>query len=364
MKAAEENRGSESDRDKVPPEKSMERQSSRSGLMARVKSARDMVRSSSARSLMRREPSERRLRKEGSERRSLKKESSSSEKKASSSERKAAKEGNNESRSFRESSQRVGLSASSYHGGRTASSSTSTSRVRRAGPARHKSSDNMELMAGGSSSTRRDDLGAATLHGTSVSRIRSQRVLAKEPGQRGTSKEDRRSTMKRAMSRENVKRPEEYGPGAVAVVATNPVSMYGGSTEVRRGRRRPTKAAEEEPAVVEEEEDEIADNSNQGSEGDDSFAEEEEAPVRRSGSSRKGLAQPRRDLLVLLREQKTVHQTDFDDKENRRILHFLLYQHKLGIDLADLQSSVDHDIAVNGAEAMRRPTLPLYVEPA
>ena len=97
-------------RGKAPPENTMERQSSRVGLVARVKSARDMIRSSSARSLLRREPS-----KEGSERRLIKKASSSSEKKASSSERKAAKEGNTESRSSRESSQQAGLSASSCH---------------------------------------------------------------------------------------------------------------------------------------------------------------------------------------------------------------------------------------------------------
>jgi hypothetical protein len=369
MNALEENRYAENEdweqhrsAGGAPPEKRMERQSSRSGLLARVKSARNMVRASSARGLTRKEPSERRLTKEPSERRLLRNDSSSSDKKESS-ERKGAKE-DKEGRALRGSSRRSSLGASSDHVAR-ASGSTLTSRVRRGAPARTKSSDNMELTAGGSSSTRRDDLGAATLHGSSVSRIRSQRVLLKESSHRKSSKGDRRSNMKRAMSRENVKRPEEYGPGAAAAAATvTPKSLYGGSTDVRRGRRRPVKVAEEEPAVVHEDEEELAESSDDNSDEDDSFAEEDEAPIRRPGSGRKEQAQPRRDLLALLRDQKTVHQSDFHDKENRRMLHFLFYQHKLGVDLKELQANVDHDIALNGPKAMRRPILPLYVEPA
>jgi hypothetical protein len=41
-----------------------------------------------------------------------------------------------------------------------------------------------------------------------------------------------------------------------------------------------------------------------------------------------------------------------------------MYQHTLGIDLTELHASVDHDIAINGAAALSRPALPLYVEPA
>jgi hypothetical protein len=146
--------------------------------------------------------------------------------------------------------------------------------------------------------------------------------------------------------------------------------MYG-SGEVRRGRRRP-KVEDDEPLVVEVEEvesEEVEENSEDDSEGDDSFAAEDdddepkhESPVRAVNGNRKGEA--RRDLSVLVRDQKTVHAADFNDKDNRRLLHFLIFQHKLGVDLAELQATVAQDIAMHGAEALRRPVLPLYVEPA
>ena len=53
--------------------------------------------------------------------------------------------------------------------------------------------------------------------------------------------------------------------------------------------------------------------------------------------------EPRRDLLVLLREQKTVQPADLLDKENRRLLHFLAYEHKMGISLKELRRSVSAD---------------------
>jgi hypothetical protein len=49
---------------------------------------------------------------------------------------------------------------------------------------------------------------------------------------------------------------------------------------------------------------------------------------------------PRRDLLVLLREQKPVTQADVLDTENRRLLHFLMYEHKMGMSVKDLQKKV------------------------
>uniref|UniRef100_A0A7S3KZA5 Uncharacterized protein n=1 Tax=Amphora coffeiformis TaxID=265554 RepID=A0A7S3KZA5_9STRA len=54
-------------------------------------------------------------------------------------------------------------------------------------------------------------------------------------------------------------------------------------------------------------------------------------------------APPRRDLLVLLREQKTVQPADLMDKENRRLLHFLAFEHKMGISFKELRRSVSAD---------------------
>jgi hypothetical protein len=248
--------------------------------------------------------------------------------------------------------------ATSYHGSTMTASSMSTgvltrtitkSRTRGT-PARHKSSDNMEFTGG-----RRDDLGAATLHGkSSVSRIRSSRRLSSGSGsvervsrRSGGEGDGRRSNMKRAMSRENVIRPEEYGPGGVMHGGAGQAKPTPDVREPRRGRRRPVK---EEPKQIEEEEDADDDDDD-----DDSFADDIELEP----------APARRDVLGLLRDQKPFKVSDFHEKDNRRILHFLLYQHKLGIDLAGLQAMVDHDIATKGAEeALRRPFPPLFVEPA
>jgi len=76
--------------------------------------------------------------------------------------------------------------------------------------------------------------------------------------------------------------------------------------------------------------------------------------------------QPQRSgLLTLMRENQTVQLSDMQEKKNRRVLHYLLYQHKLNIDMVQMQIDIDHDIATNGIEqALSRPMLPLYVEPA
>jgi hypothetical protein len=257
-----------------------------------------------------------------------------------------------------------GLGVSSYHSSGVANV---PSKVRRGLPSRHVSSDNIEA---GTSNARRDELATATLHGsTNVSRVRSKKHIEKEVTKNTKNVKDRRSHMKRAMSRENVKPPEEYGPNSQSVVAPSsstksPAGLYGSSPEPRRGRRKPVK---EESYEEDEANEQIVDPSEVESESEDSFAEEDHEGTALHNPidiQRKKSTPIRRDLISLLRDQKTVHVSDMKDRDNRRILHFLIYQQSLNIDLTELQASVDHDIAINGAAALRRPTLPLYVEPA
>lgn len=179
-----------------------------------------------------------------------------------------------------------------------------------------------------------DDLGAATLHGKStISRIRGSRET--KSVSKGGRRSDKRASMNRAMSSENVKPPEEYGE----------------LPEVRRGRRRVSKEGDEL----------LSDNDD-----DDSFAGEDDelgdiAPLK--ASSRRNRPKERRDLLLLLREKKAVQLSDFaDSKDNRRVLHFLLYQHKLGVDLEALQMKVDKDTSRFEGGLVPRPIPPLYVE--
>jgi hypothetical protein len=327
----------------------MVRESSSRGIMAR---ARELVRSSSSRIVSSSE-----VAKDLSERRVLK-----------------------EASSRREGSGRrgSGLGASSCHEPRVSSTS---GRSRRAPPTRHVSSDNMENVV--RSARNRDDLVTATMHGHgNISRVRNPRKPATEsqPVSQRSSKTgvDRRSHMKRAMSRENVKPPEEYGPNATAssnahsTMTTN-MGLYGGnSPQPRRGRRRPVQTKNEghddedetvEHLVETSDEDDVSDSD------EDSFAGEDDLPKqpqKRSTSLRplRKKVPARRDLMSLLRDRKTIQLADMEDRGNRRILHFFMYQHTLGIDLNELQVSVDQDLAMNGAEALRRPPLPLYVEPA
>ena len=233
------------------------------------------------------------------------------------------------------STRRNELGSVSYHGSPTSSTKHGSSSCRV--PGRHKSSDNIEF----SNVCRNDDLGTAMLHGKlSISRIRKSQWNLNNSKER-SSKSDRRSNMKHAMSRENIKRPEEYGPGGGSNASISTLS--------RHGRHRPKKG---DNIIVKEDETD--------SDGD-SFAEETPRGFKKTNS----LTSPAcHDLLVLLREQKSININDFHDKENHCILHFLLYQHKLGIDLLDLQNSIDHDIMMNGAEALHCPVPPLYVDPA
>lgn len=240
---------------------------------------------------------------------------------------------------LRKATERSASMSVSYHG---TNSNGSKHRGRGVGVNRYKSSDNMELTSGPPSdragktaaNTHTNDLGASTLHGkSSVSRIRGvSRTRSSSNSKRGSST---RAPLKRAMSNDNVLPPEA-----------------GAGETVRRGRRRPAKAVAQEEL------------QHQPSDDDDSFAEDEEdetvgqiSPLK--PSSRRPTKQ-RRDLLVLLREKKTVQLNDFCEcRDNRRVLHFLLYQHKLGVDLEDLQVQVDKA----GGTPVPRPIPPLYVEP-
>lgn len=244
-------------------------------------------------------------------------------------------------------------------------------KMRKGAPSRHISSDNLEPFHGGS---RRDDLGAATLHGSAdVSRVRNKHLTVKDSSSSMRNvKGDRRSQMKRAMSRENVKPPEEYGAAVVKAQTQKTVvgGLYGNSPQPRRGRRKPVQS-ERGSEHDESDDDSIVDQSEvDSSEG--SFADDEvvveKLPTKATTSTlrKKPVPQPvqRRDILSLLRDKKKILVSDMKDRDNRRILHFLIYQHSLNIDLTELQASVDHDIAVNGPAALERLPLPLYVEPA
>lgn len=198
-----------------------------------------------------------------------------------------------------------GASASAYRGGSRRSSRA---------PARVKSNDHMEVRGSRSS---RDELGAATLHGkSSISRIRKERrsslsesnSSSRSGSRRG--KPDRRSMMKRAMSTANVKQPEEYHGGG-----RGPTGSLGGAAELNSPGRHRQKRPE-----------------------------------------------PRRDIMVLLREQKDVTEKDLADRENRKVLSCLMLEHKLGISLKELSRTVRKETKDGIVPSPPKPEL--YVEAA
>ena len=72
----------------------------------------------------------------------------------------------------------------------------------------------------------------------------------------------------------------------------------------------------------------------------------------------------RRDLRDLLRDKVAATMDDFESKENRRLLHFLIYEHKLGVSIKELKATIAEELADNPEKILCRPPLPLYVEPA
>jgi hypothetical protein len=192
-------------------------------------------------------------------------------------------------------------------------------------------------------------------------------------------KPDRRSLMARAMSTANVKKPEDYGPrgssrsgtsasGGDELAATSAHSSLSKRSSSRgtdelvassahcstsksktSGRRKMLLQRTESQRSLSKDRKPRSSRSrsNSDSESEPEFAEEKKDTTpseprktsrRRSTSTRK--TEARRDLLILLREQKTVTQKDLTDKENRRLLHFLIYEHKMGVSLTELEKSV------------------------
>ena len=56
----------------------------------------------------------------------------------------------------------------------------------------------------------------------------------------------------------------------------------------------------------------------------------------RSKRKSRSSGEPKRDILLLLREGKQIQAADLMEKENRRLLHFLMYEHKMGISQKEL----------------------------
>lgn len=186
---------------------------------------------------------------------------------------------------------------------------------------------------------------------------------------------DRRSLMTRAMSTQNVKKPEDYGPratgGAAAAGGGDDLGSSTHSTTERhkasaRRRMSSQRSASQRSLNKESKSRSREPESDSEEEVDD---EEDKAPERkltrqpsrrvRGTSSR--APEPKRDLLILLRDQKTVVQKDLKDKENRRLLHFLIYEHKMGVSLAGLEKSIRQE-KEDGIEPDRRQRL--YIETA
>lgn len=240
----------------------------------------------------------------------------------------------------RSSARKNDLSAATFHGPTSSAPRPGPSSLRRPLPPRTKSSDGAEF---GST------LGAATLHGgSSVSRIRSGKrrtssTASKPPIKPATG--ERRGVLKRAMSIRNVKRPEEYVDESSARRKNSGrermhLQRSASSRTVTRSDSggEPMEVDEAAPAAAQAAPRRRRSTSVEGLRRQTSTGSDKMTPTRQPPSRTNSVQ--RRDLLVLLREQKQVDQNDLLDKENRRLLHFLMYEHKMGISLSELQKSI------------------------
>lgn len=270
---------------------------------------------------------------------------------------------------------------------RSSSRTRSKSQARRAAPERRNTSDNLGLAIRGASKTRNSG-------GVSQREI----VSKGNPQTEQSATSIRRPNIKRAMSIENVRPPEQYGPSTAT-------SLYGGGELKRRGRRMtvaPQTAGrslsrgrnETDERVKEELLREKPNTSPDESSSSDDDSSVEEGAVQIMGKCTKWTslnrdrlhrsqdacgqssavqnhdgdeqcAEPvRRDLRDLLRNKELVTREDLEGKENRRFLHFLMYEHKIGVSIEALKTTIRKELAEYPDEAFHRPSLPLYVEPA
>jgi len=176
--------------------------------------------------------------------------------------------------------------SATVHGSRSSMMTSARASRRSQRNLRGKTEDTVEPMPGPSRSSKvQDELGATTLHGkSSISRIRTSSTVSEcrstaTTSRRAKSTTDRRSMMKRAMSTQNVKRPEEYNSRAL-------------------GNALPRK------------------------------------PVRREA---------RRNIVELLDQNKPVKEKDLADRYNKQTLHFLMMETKLGVDLGELSEKVHQE---------------------
>ncbi len=140
-----------------------------------------------------------------------------------------------------------------------------------------------------------------------------------------------RPRINRAMSRDNVEPPEQANNETSPREKTN---VYGGTGGRRRGRKK-------QEALI-----------------DDSAEEESEEFL---------LSPPQRvcpSILEKLKDRPSISEDDLRDPDNRRLLHCIVYKTTLGIDFSKLRDTVEQELNESPSEALRRPTPPLYIEPA
>lgn len=85
--------------------------------------------------------------------------------------------------------------------------------------------------------------------------------------------------------------------------------------------------------------------------------EEEEQPVDEPQPPH-----PKRDLLTLLRNGEAIAERDLQSRENRQILHYLVYQQTLNVCFQDLVDHVQEDIENDPEEAFLRPPIPMFID--
>lgn len=161
--------------------------------------------------------------------------------------------------------------------------------------------------------------------------VEARKAYRKKPDKATKPAVKTRPRISRAMSNDNVEPPEQTTNETSPRDRTN---VYGGTGGRRRGRKK------QEPLI------------------DDSTTNESEEFL-----SPQQPACP--SIMEKFKDKSSICEDDLCDVANRRLLHCIVYKTTLGVDFPELRDAVEQELNESpGNGSLRRPTPPLYIEPA
>ncbi|KAL7566213.1 hypothetical protein ACA910_011283 [Epithemia clementina (nom. ined.)] len=215
---------------------------------------------------------------------------------------------------------------------------------------RKASKPSSSVSVGASVASRESDDGTGTEGETKISQFIAEKRKTSKPLST-TSVASRESTTGKGQAKTNTNNNTETTtvPETDESVAASSVD----DSEQQQQQQQKSSSAKARPAMRRKRSARLgrsgsASNPPQPTKQSDSDAKSISSNTAMSSSSNQGRSSRRssrekRDLMMLLRERKSIHPVDVMDKENRKLLHFLMYEHKMGISQQELQQRIRQD---------------------